>query len=568
MRTIRVYLVAFAIANELVAQSPCPINAPPGALATLFAGTDYPLTPDPTVGANVFFDVTAVTDLSVHQIEVNLIDDGLFTPNLVGMSTQLVVWRTIGNPGSWTGNSGNQAAWTQLATGTLTVGAINQPSTALFSPAFTLPQGSYGIALQHLPVGAPNALTGPIHPLDTDPVLVPTPLTTSDEWLTLIAGGSQEIAFTSSVSQPRVANVRFHYAPGPNGAYRLAYGVGCYRRPMSFYENSAVPPGTFDLANSSIVMVPAGNTYTVTPVAGAPTWFTPVSAPLAGFGGGPMGDDDISAPLPLPFLFSHPMGSSFALFVSSNGGAFLDPPLGIGFERYGGDPQHLLDDAPRHAVFWGDLDPVTGTGAGDVYFDVDPSNQAVYVTWLGMQEASAPGVTNTFQLVLRANGEVEYRYLNCAISAAPVLVGWSPGNGAPDPGGRDLSAGPFTSGDGAAPPVLDLSARPILGTTPQLQVSGLRPGTIGGFMLLGFFPVFPGLDLGGFGMAGCHQYVTPIATTFFLVSGGTASVHFVIPANPGLNGLPVVAQSAVLSGGLNPTGVLTSNGLCVRLGPH
>jgi hypothetical protein len=558
---------AIASASLVVGQSPCPPNAGPASLTTLFAGTGYPASPDPVFGANVLFDWNSGADLDVDRIDVNLVDDGSGTgPDLVGSTAPLRVWITLANPGTWIGNGTTPAAWTLLATGTLTVAAPDRPSTAVFAPPFVLPRGSYGVALQHLPVGTPHPVTGPVHPLITDPFVRPTPLTFRDEYATWVAGGVQDVAFASGVQQPAVANVAVHYTPGLHAAFTAAYGSGCYDRPRSFYEQFTVPPAAFDLGDSTIRLAYGGAIYTVTRTTVPPVLFTPLGPPLGNALGAPMGDDDISGPLVLPFPFAYPTGTTVLIQVGSNGCVFLEPPVTGGTAPFSGSARDLLDDSARLAPFWGDLDPASGTGAGDVYFDIDPSGQTVYVTWLGLQERGTPAVASTVQLALHANGDVEFRYRACAIAAAPVLVGWSPGGGAPDPRSRDLSAGGFVSGDGAEAPLFGTAARPVLGTVAGLVTSRIRSGTAAGVVFVGLVPLSPGIPLGGIRMPGCTLWLSPLVSEAFVPNATSGAVFLPLPNDPALDTGVLVAQSAVLTPGLNPLGVLVTHGLCIRLG--
>jgi hypothetical protein len=62
-------------------------------------------------------------------------------------------------------------------------------------------------------------------------------------------------------------------------------------------------------------------------------------------------------------------------------------------------------------------------------------------------------------------------------------------------------------------------------------------------------------------MGPCRQFLDPVVTLPFAVGGGSVSLPLSIPANPVLVGLRAYAQSATFSPGLDPLGVVASNGV-------
>lgn len=558
-------LVAVACVTAFAsAQNPC--TYPPavaGTFLTPFRGGTYLGMPNAVNGANMFFDLVVRENLEVSRIDVNVLDDGAIAgnPNLVGQTTTLLVWLT---PGTYVGQHNVPSAWTQVASGTLTVATPNSPSPAIFNPPFLLPTGTYGVALQHVPTA-----NGPLHPYYTNPTTtVGTPTTYTGTYLTLTAGAAQADAFVSGAVTPRVVNTQFHYVPSQTAAFHRGYGSGCYRTPPSWYETFPVPPAQFDLANRSIRMTNHTDGYTV--AAASAGLFTPTGPSLTASAPGTTStpaapwDDALSAPITLPFSFAWPGGSSNQVIVGSNGYLFLQPSTATA--PFTGDVTGLLGDAARLAPFWTDLDASAG---GGLHFDVGPGNQAVYITWLNVPQRGAAGGANTVQIALFQNGTIEFRYGACAISAHPALAGWSPGGAALDPGSRDVSATlPFVASDGSLPVVLGMAARPVLGNANSLEVSDIRANTPAGLLFLGFTPFAAGIPLGAFGMVDCMQYITPTVTNVFLANGSTASIPWTIPNNPILAGVQIVGQVAIFAAGLNPAGLLTSNGLCVVPGPR
>jgi hypothetical protein len=360
----------------------------------------------------------------------------------------------------------------------------------------------------------------------------------------------------------------FTYLPASGYASYQAYGTGCYDSAVSFYENFTSAP-SFDLGGSpaavnSILMVPNGQGgYTVVP--GGNSWWTPVGANLG------LGDDTSSSPITTSFSFPYPGGSTNSIIVSSNGVVGLSATGGTltGYPS----PGTLLSEGARFAPYWTDLDPSSATGAGTVILDDDAPNGVVYITWTAVPcwEAvpSSPRFVNTFQVALHSNGNAEFRYQTCSAPATPglgVLVGFSPGGTSRDPGNRDLSVAiPFSTATDHSALALAASARPVIGSTINLVTTNIPAGTAVGARILSFTQHNPGIDLASIGMPGCRQYVGLDSSLVFLVSGTSSSSSLGIPNNTGLAGLHVYSQTATFSAGFNPLGVVSSNGLQLKL---
>ncbi|HLQ36685.1 MAG TPA: hypothetical protein VK348_02700, partial [Planctomycetota bacterium] len=279
----------------------------------------------------------------------------------------------------------------------------------------------------------------------------------------------------------------------------------------------------------------------------------------------------IVQPVPFPILYPNPSGIQITtqLEICSNG--FISP---AGTNGIGATPtvSGFLTGQPRWAN-WYNFDPALG---GSVTFDVDPANTAVYVTWTGVPGGVLGGVSpgtgvNTFQMAFFATGDVEYRYQAMALGGGgswPALVGWTPGNGALDRS-LDLSVSfPFHTDPTDNPPLLaTMSARPLLGTTPNIVTGNIPAGTALGARILSFVQQPAGIPLGAFGMPGCFQYTNLDVVTAFLTGGNsTVNTPFAIPNLPVLNNVLVFGQTATFSSGFNPLGVITSNGLRFVLG--
>ena len=124
-----------------------------------------------------------------------------------------------------------------------------------------------------------------------------------------------------------------------------------------------------------------------------------------------------------------------------------------------------------------------------------------------------------------------------------ALVGWSNGNGAADPGPRDLTAAaPFSSSGSGQPLALLAQGAPRIGQNVTLQLANTPSGATTAMLIIGNARQNPAIDLTGIGMPGCTQYVTLDASLPFAPQPGTITVA--VPNNPLLAGLQVHCQAA------------------------
>jgi hypothetical protein len=129
--------------------------------------------------------------------------------------------------------------------------------------------------------------------------------------------------------------------------------------------------------------------------------------------------------------------------------------------------------------------------------------------------------------------------------------------------GTYASATPY--GAGCYGLSLAASARPVLGTTVNLVTSGIPAGTLLGATVFSNTQHNPGIDLTGIGMPGCHQYINLDVSHVFLVSGTSATVPQPVPASTSFIGVQLYCQSATFSAGFDPLGVISSNGVSLRI---
>lgn len=344
--------------------------------------------------------------------------------------------------------------------------------------------------------------------------------------------------------------------PPPARAAYTTIGLGCPNPPV-VYE--LFTSGTCDLSNQSMLFQPNGaGGWVVIP--GSNTWFSGFTNNLN------LTDDSVAQGLALPFAFNHPAGTVTSIDVSSNG--FLWLASNTNSACCTGNVAGFLADLPRIAPLWMDLNPSSG---GAVYADADPSGQAYYVTWSAVPEFGNAATIVTMQVALFANGGFELRYQTVGNGSHDALTGYTTGNGAVDPGNRDLTAAiPFSTGTGGIPLGLNTTVsgdRPILGTTFNQDIVNVPASSPLAFLFLGFTSYGPtGIDLTAVGMPGCFQWNSLSSTLVYLASGPTVTAAITVPNNPSLGGLFLHNQAAALAPGLNALGVIASNGATLRLG--
>jgi hypothetical protein len=331
------------------------------------------------------------------------------------------------------------------------------------------------------------------------------------------------------------------------------YGNGC--PPLSgnpypeFYE---IGPGTsFDLANTAIELIPAGQGYLVQP--SAATWFGGYTNVMPHF-------DDSVVTVNLPFAFPHPGGTTNVVGQSSNGYIWLD---GVTlFAPYFPDVFGFQNDPGRLLGLWTDL---YVPGGGAIYSDQVNATTWAF-TWVGVPEY--PTTTNfvTFQIQIESTGRVVFLYQGINILNHDILVGYTRGNGILDPGNTDISAAmPFFTGNGTIPmELVQDSGGPVVGTTFNMRVQLQPPTSLATFLVLGFGQVAIPLD--GLGMPGCSQYVTLDSPMFFPTTFPATICGLGLPNDNAFLGFNLYAQAANLAPTVNTFGVATSNGGQITIG--
>lgn len=553
-------LAASTLAASLAAQSPLslPFNSNNGLSAT--------------TGVGIFFDlnVTDASGITITGLDVN-------SSTAVGTVGTVEVYTT---PTTYVGVETTPAAWTLADSGGCASGGTNVPSpVCLAGGGVFLPTGSYGICVRHVGLGIRYTnSTGTV--------------TASTAEVGFSGGKSATMTtpFSSSPITNRIFNGNIYYnvgnVPGfpcPPFATKTLIGSGCYAGADSWHEVFAQLPN-FDLAGtpgaeSVLVATPVGPLgYSV--AAGASAWYAPTGSQILSNAATPaaLTDDTMSGPQTLPFAFSFPgnPGGVTVMHACVNGFVHLGPTT-LTTGDFTPTAAELHNLQPRLFPLWGDWQAATNVStnaASGVYFDVDPSGNTVYFTWLDCadrrgQVPTAGTTSVNFQVAIHSSGAFEYRYQNMVPAAAgngAVIVGFSKGNlnvtGGPTSvnlGPTDLSAGPFvTTGPDRRPLTLD-------GTAPRLNnnwtlnttnVDALSPITITYFGA----GTMPGVDLGFLGAPDCRAYLTSLDIPLDApVVAGASQLVIPIPNTASLTGSVVGVQSICLTLA-NTLNLLTSNG--------
>ncbi|MBL9078612.1 MAG: hypothetical protein JNL08_13965 [Planctomycetes bacterium] len=330
---------------------------------------------------------------------------------------------------------------------------------------------------------------------------------------------------------------------GVPGADFALVGQGCGACAASFYQS-----GAFDLANSKMRLSLVGGAYSIGSSAAA--YVAPTGGNLN------QGDDDQDV-YNLGFSLPYPGGTTTQIRICSNG--FVSPAGDNGTD-YTPSVAAFLAGNPRWAPCWHDLSP---TGAGNVYAQTIAG--VAYVTWLNVPNFS-DGALNTFQMQFRATGQVDFVWQAMNPSGTDYVVGWTPGGGASNPGSRDLSVdvplGFSVCGVDSVALAMTASARPIVNTTVNLQITNLPASSLGGVMVFSPTEIPGGIDLGFLNMAGCFGYQLPdILGSFFAAPPPSANWPFTVPNDTGLVGQTTMFQGLMIAPGFNPAGFLTTNGV-------
>lgn len=542
-------LVVLALSALGTAQSP---------LRTLTGGTNQG-----NVGGGIYFDLQINTTVTFTQI------DFLCGANTTAGTGTLDVFL---GPTTYLNNVINPALWTYVGTVTASVGPSQMASGAL-SPNVALAPGSYGVAFKS------NAFNhGYTNGAGCSSTTIPgscSNSTFSTAEMTLRAGAAQNVFLSGGVFTPRVFNGALHYQLGGN-PIRVAswqdYGQGCYANYRSFYQLFPNPVGLNLGAGQPVTalrLTHGGGFYTVS--ASTSQVVQPTTQPITV----PGSDNTFLAssviaggalPFPIPHPLNGTVGVAPDLEISTDG--YIVPLPATMPNENSPSVNAFLSGAPRWAPHWKNMDPLYTSSS--MYVEYDAVNTVVLVTWLQVADQGYT-TTSTFQVAFYPTGDVEFRYGTMSANGGggmPVLVGWTEGNGALDPGNIEIVTSlPFTTESSDNHPLsMELSGRPVLGSTVNLVTTQIPSGTTLAVTALGFSQHDPGISLAPFGMPGCFAFLGYDATATLPVTGTFVTLPLTIPNNPALNGGLIYGQGLSVSPGFNNLGVLSSNGVRMSLG--
>ena len=482
-----------------------------------------------------------------------------------GTPGSVEIYAAVGN--SFVGIEHNPSAWTLMSsTGVVSSGPGHTTTVAMSSP-LVLPAGTSALMLRGVSVspGSVPAVGSGLHLDDGD--------------LHVECGAHIATWPTGTATQGRLLQGGFYYSgaalPQTPGAV-VPYGAGCYARTDSVYAQFAdAATATPTLSGQSMRFAYLGNEYLATWSGG--TFVAPSLGATVLSGFQPNSDDgvvEITLPTPLPV----PGGMATSLHVHSNGSIWFDDNLPALLPNdYTPTPTALLAAPATGFWSWHDYN-LEEPGSGHVYYEVVGS--LACVTWLDVESYPA-GVHNRSTLQFQFDlftGDVTMVWpVIDANSSSPFgsghLIGYSPGGGSIDGGSIDLATTlPTLTGVGMFPLQLTASTRPTSGVPITLTTSNVPeflPGsgiTIGIQLLSTSF--LGGLDLGVLGAPGCLLHVATLDVMLTMISTTpTLSTTFAIP--PGVPaGIQFYGQSVGLgaAGSLNAGGLVTSNGLMLRIG--
>jgi hypothetical protein len=529
------------------------------------------------VGGGLYIDLQVNNTLTITSINHWLNVGSTTTPFNGNVS-----WELWLGPSTYLGNVTNPSLWTKVGQTTpvpyTSTGGYTQLTNLTVVPvpqiaAVTLAPGSYGFALRS--IGGNNAYTNGTGCTSTSIPGSCTNTTFSNADLVIRGGAAQNAFLGGGVFQPRMFAGAITYTLGGTPitfASRQPYGKGCYDKFRSFYELFPSSVGV-DFNNTSMRLTydSVSNSYVAT--AGT-TPVQIVTSPTLGH----LDNNDIVVPLTnsQPIIYpgvGGPAVVTTSVEMNSNGYIKL---AGTAPSVNNPDVTAWLTSTAVRIGNHHDMDPSVG---GTTHYDFDTASGAHVFTWNAVPTRAIAASSNTFQMAFFANGDVEFRWGVMSQAGGggwPTLVGFTPGNGAADPGSIDITASlPFaTAGIDQPALALTANANPVLGTTVNLTVGNATGANIGlTFLCLNNLgPLSPaGLDLGVLGAPGCVANVDINTGTGFLVSNipgvGTLTTPFTIPANQvALVGLQIYGQSVWLDTTQNAAGLLTSNALRMGIG--
>ena len=287
----------------------------------------------------------------------------------------------------------------------------------------------------------------------------------------------------------------------------------------------------------------------------------------------------MSTAIALPFSFEFPGGTASAIYIDSNGRVnFSLTTLSI----IGGTAAAALLNPliPAIGVSVQDLEPDGLVNTANIFAEVNPTNANEFlVSWLNVPcyGSLPPRAVNTMQLALINNGtddRFELRYVaqanDSTSNTGNATSGFSRGSAALDGGSKNLLGGSFSTSVDAPSLKLAGAPRPILGIASTYTLSNIKSNLGISSILVSFAATLPvPLLIYGLDAPGCFGHVDLALSSPFgslLIGSPTVTVINTWPADPVFSGVSVYLQGVELAPAVNAAGLITSNGVEVKLG--
>ena len=346
--------------------------------------------------------------------------------------------------------------------------------------------------------------------------------------------------------------------PLTNCALSVPFGAGCMDEPGDYYE--LLPPGQFDLAGAAIELQRRSNGYVSG--ASASAAIVPPSAAAVDVA---LGDDVLET-----FALSQPMpgpgGPVTHLTVCSNGRiAFGALGNGIAFQPT--EIAWVNSTEAEIAVCWHDFQP-DAPGSGTI--KREEVNGVLYVTWDDVYSWGY-AVGDTFQAQFDLNtGDITLVYdASWSNTGNDYLIGARGLGPIQGKHPRDLSVAlgsAIEHFDVERLPLTLEAPGPRLGSNWELNIIHIDPMYLGGLTLFSTAPG-PGLPLSAIGLnaPGCSIWLGGTALGTLAVPQGYVKTIVPVPNYSPLLGAVLCAQTAYLTQA-NPANLLLTNGIEGRLG--
>jgi hypothetical protein len=234
---------------------------------------------------------------------------------------------------------------------------------------------------------------------------------------------------------------------------------------------------------------------------------------------------------------------------------------------------------PVHTICasWQDMLPDGLTNIDNVFAEANLAGNEFYVTWNGVPSFGGAS-PSTFQVAFIDDGtsdRIELRYQTLAndstSNAGNMMIGFSLGGGAIDPGASNLSAGGISTVADQGPLSLSAAGRPVLGTSTTYTLDNIRANASVSAMYITFFGASP-TPLSAYGLfqaAGCNLHIhLPSAVPLgqLMIGSPTGSQNLVWPLEAAFVGAQLYTQGIALAPAENGDGVITSNGVRSTIG--